>query len=435
MHRIKTHKERVKSLFIVILSLSAVFLGLRTGLFDEPLRAGGFGGGVPPLAITGQASPAAFPRAIMASLGFGSYHGQRMDGQGGRHDTGLFALYHLFAGSLGEALGSSSPSEPVSLEAWETALTGAGVFFQYDVEISGTVLAGWLRTEVGGADGAMQRMVLSLQQGAVYLYYMGRDGIPHRSETAVDASTLHETLDTFEPNGAQYGFQIPAFTGADPFTLVLARYDGIPVITQSNTMADIFRQLDIVLGRFGMHLSMARYLDESGVRTMVEEGATLRLSESGLIHYHCQADVPRLAVWEEGERPLSGAIEAAREIAHVLERFSGEANVQLSNWYLASGYLDGSVILYFSYYLGGIPIWMDSPAATVVIRGRYVREVTLFARSFARTGEYSAVMPEVQAAAAAGEAELVLSYVSTEDDTLRTHWLTQPIEREEPTDG
>jgi len=428
------HKERVKTLLILLLSLSAVFLGLRTGLFDEPLRAGGFGGGTPPLAITGQASPAAFPTAMMANLDSGSHHGQRMDGQSGSHDTGISVLYHIFSGSLGEALGSSSPSEPVSLEEWEAALTGTGVFFQYDVEISGTVLAGWLGTEIGGATDAMQRMVLSLRQGVVHLYYMGRDGVPHRSGTAVDSGALRTILETVEPNGAQFGFQVPSFAG-DPFTVMLARYDGIPVITEFSAMGDVFRQLDMVLGHFGMHLAMARYLDEGGVRTMVEGGATLRLWENGRIHYLCQADTSRLVAWEAGEPSLSEAIEAARGIAQVLERFSGEATVQLSNWYDGSDDIDEAIILHFSYYLGGIPIWTDYPAATIVIRGRYVREVTLFVRAFARTGQHSGVMPELQAAAAAGDAELILSYVSTEGDILRARWLLAPIEREEPADG
>jgi len=427
--RRKIHKERIKSLLILVLSLSAVFLGLRTGLFDEPLRAGRLED-APPLVISGQASPAAFPTTIMVSLGSGSYHGQRMDGQGGNYDTGLTILYHLFSGSLGEALGSSTPSEPVSLEEWESALAGVGVFFQYDTEISGTVLAGWLGTEVGGADGGMQRMVLSLRQNAVYLYYMGQDGIPHRSGTAVAGSALYENLEAFEPNGAQYGFQVAAFTG-EPFTVLLSSYDGIPVIAEAGVMVEVFRQLETVLGYFGMHLSLARYLDEDGVRRMEEEGATLRLSESGLIHYRCQADMPRLVAWEAGESSLSLAIEAAREIAQVLERFSGEANVQLSNWYYGSDYIDGSLILYFSYYLGGIPIWTDDPAATIVIRGSYVREVTLFARAFTRTGQYSIVMPELQAAVAAGDARLRLSYVSAERDSLRAGWLVQPREREE----
>lgn len=430
MRRNKMHKERIKTLLIVLFSISAVVLGLRTGLFDEPLRAGGFGDALPRV-TTGQAAPATFPTTMMINLGFASHHGQRMDGE----DTGVSALYDLFAGTLGEALGSSSISEPVPIEAWKSALTGQGVFFQYDVEVPGAVLAGWLGTDVGSAGGLMWRMALSVRQGVVYLYYMGRDGIPHRSATAVDAGVLGENIEGVEPNGAQYGFQTPAFLGADPFTVLLPSYDGFPVIIEFSAAGAVFGELDVVLERFGMHLSRARYLDEGGVRTMVEDGATLRFSGTGLIHYHCQADTPRVVAWDAGEPSLTDAIETAREIAQVLEQFSDEATVRLSNWYYASGYADGSVVFHFSYYFDGIPIWTNDPAATVIVRGRYVREVTLFARAFRRTGRVSVVMPELQAAAAAGDGQLVLSYAGTEEDTLRVRWIVRPWEGEVTADG
>jgi hypothetical protein len=120
MRRNKMHKEQIKTLLLILLSISAVFLGLRTGLFDEPLRAGGFGGAAPMRTVTDSVSPAAFPKAIMISLGEGAYHGQRMDGQGGTED-GLSTLYAMFTAHLGEALETAEPSAPVSIEAWKRA--------------------------------------------------------------------------------------------------------------------------------------------------------------------------------------------------------------------------------------------------------------------------------------------------------------------------
>jgi len=426
------HKERVKTLFLVLLSISAVFLGLRTGLFDEPLRAGGFGGNPPMRTVTDQAYPAAFPRTIMVSLGAGAYHGQRMDWQGGNEEAGLQILYATFAESLGEALESADSSESVTLEAWERALTDLGVFFQYDVEIPGATLARWFGTESHDTIGGIERIILSASQDAVYLYYMGGDGIPNRSETRADAGILRGWIQTLEPNGAQYGFQLPAFTGADPFAVLLAQYDGIPVIRGHNAVSAVFEQLGTVLEQFGMHLSRARYLDVGGVRTMVEDDATLRLTDQGRIYYHCQANAPRLVAWEDAPS-LTRGIEAGREIAQILEGLSGEATVQLSDWV----YAEEQIVLYFSYYLGGIPIWTAYPAARIVIRGSYVREVTLFARTFMRTGQFSAVIPELQASAAAGGEPLTLAYVyaEDEDETWLPRWLVTPGDREVAADG
>ena len=429
MSRNKIYKERVKTLLLVLLSVSAVFLGFHTGLFDEPLRAGGFGGNTPVRTATDQISPGAFPTTIMVSLGEGAYHGQRMDGQGGNEEIGLGILYDLFAAHLGEALASAEDSEPVTLEAWEHALANVGVFVQYDVEIPGETLVRWFGAESDSAFGRIERMVLSIAQDAVYLYYMGRDNLPHRSGTAVDPGALHQHIQTLEPNGAQYGFHLSAFTGTDPFTVLLPQYDGIPVMRGHNAVGAVFEQLETVLDLFGMHLSRARYLDVGGVRTMVEDDATLRLTEHGLIHYHCQADAPRLVAWE-GESSFAGTVEVGRQIVQILEGLSGEARVQLSDWYYASGYADGSLVLYFSYYLGGIRVQTAYPAARIVIRGRYVREVTLLARTFVRTGQFSAVMPELQASAAAGGAPLTLAYVYTEEgnENWRVRWLMTPRE-------
>jgi len=423
MFRIKKHKERVKTVLIVLLSVSAVFLGLQSGLFDEPLRAGGLTFDAPtPLATAGQVSPAALPTAMMATLAEGVHHGHRMDGQGGFNGAeGLSALYDLFASSLGEALGSSGDAYPVNLSAWEIALSGEGVFFQYDIALPGAVFAGWFGTDVGGADGQMQRMILSIRQEAVYLYYTGRGGMPYRSATAVDPIALREKLRTLEPNGAQFGFSNPAWTGADPYTVLLPHYNEIPIIMGHNAIGAAFGHLDEVLGRFGMHLTLARYIDEAGMRTMVEDGATLRLSENGLISFQCQGDFPRVVAGSGGGLPsLSQAIEVAREIAQVLTLFSDMADVYLTNWYYGSGYSDGQLVLTFGYYLGGIPIWTEYPAATIVIHGRYVREATLFVRGFAHRGQFSSVIPELQATAASGGAPLTLTYVSTEENTTQT---------------
>ena len=436
MQRNKIYKERVKTLLLVLLSISAVFLGLRTGLFDEPLRAGGFGGSAPVRTVADQAYPAAFPTTIMVSLGEGVYHGQRMDGQGDAEEEGLEVLFGRFAVFFGEALESAGFSEPVTMEEWERALTDLGVFFQYDVEIPGDVLARWFDTEASGELGAMERMTLSASQNAVYLYYMGRDDLPRRRETTVDVGALRGQIQSLAPNGAQYGFQVPAFTGTNRSTVLLAQYEGIPVIRGHNAISAVFEHLDTMLEHFGMHLSRVRYLDVSGVRTMVEDDATLRLTEHGLVHYHCQADAPRLVAWE-GERSFAGAVETGREVAQILERLSGDATIQLSDWYDASAYSDGQLVLYFSYYLGGIPVWTEYPAARIVIRGRYVREVTLFARTFVRTGHFSAVMPELQATAASGGEPLTLAYVYAEEgnENWRARWLVTPRREEVAVNG
>jgi len=396
----RRNKERIKTLAILVLSVSAIFLGLATGLFETQIPGGGQTvSNWESAAAPGDIVPAARPTAAMTTLAAGSHQGHQMG-------AGLLALYELFAGDLGEALGSSGPPAQVTREAWESALSAPGVFFHYDLALPGAVLAHWLGTEAGNATGLMQLLYLSAGEETVYLYFMGPDGVPYRSETAASPEALRGSLDRLEANGARYGFQDAVYTGPEPDTILLLSYDEIPLIYGHNAIGAIYGQMEAFLGHLGLNPALVRYMDEAGGRTIVEDGATLRLNENGMITFLCRDDSPRLTVLSEGLPDLAGAIETARRIISRLGFSAGEAELLLTDW----SYGGETFILQFRYYIDGLPIWTEYPAATVVISGRYIRDISFLARSFYRSGRYGAVLPKTQAAAAAAEARLQLSY-------------------------
>ena len=432
MQLTRTHKERIKTLFIALLAVSAVVLGSLTGLFELPIRAGGpepegESGVVRPWDRAGQILPAAWPSAAMATIAPETFQGHQMDAQeGSPANEGLGTLYALFSGHLGEALGSSGPSVAVTRAEWEAALLERGVFFQYDVELPAAVFARWFGTEVGGAQGPMSALALSVGQEAVYLYYMGRAGVPYRSATAVRPEGLREVLENLVPNGARFGFFLPQ-TEMDPDAVLLASHSGIPTVWGMNAVGSVYAHGDAFLEALGLTPALIRYFDEGGTRTIVEGGATLWIHENGLLTYHCQCENPRLSAEAFGEGDLTQAIEAARRVVEVLHLVSGEAELWLTDW----SYEEGAFLLVFGYYLGGVPVWMSAPAATVQLVEGTVREVTLFARAFYKTGFYGPVMPEVQAMAAAGGA-IRLAYTAVDFDVapeaveLRARWLLGP---------
>ena len=402
-------KERIKTISIVLLSISAVALGLGTGLFDAPIRAGGLYTVIEEMRLAHPlrqeiAVPAAWPTTVMATAEPGLHRGYRLTGQEG-NDSGPRLIYDLFSGSFGEALGSSGESVVVGQEAWERALTGPGIFFRYDVEVPGDVLARWFGVEPGGAVGLMELICLSVGPDTVYLYYMGRDGIPHRSPTALRPADIRESLEMLEPNGALYGFT--QTEDIDPYTIFLPHYSGIPTLRESNAIGAVHGQRDAFLTSLGMNTALVRSLDEPGIRTIVEENATLRLYEDGLIRYQYLDTRPHI---EEEPLDLAQAIEIARQIAGTLRLVSGEADIYLVDWVQ-----DGAeFVLEFHYYIGGLPIWTDRPAATVILNGSQVTEVILLARYYARTEGFSSLIPKRQAAAAGG-GSLILAYVPTMD--------------------
>ena len=402
----RRNKEGIKTLAILVLSVSAVFLALASGLFEGQIPGGGQAVSDWGFASTpGDMIPAARPTAAMATLTSDGQQGHQMG-------AGLLALYELFSSDLGEALGSSGPPVRVTREAWEAALSAPGVLFRYDLALPGAVLARWLGTEIGSADGLMQDIYLSAGAEAVHLYFMGPDRIPYRSETAASPDALRGSLDRLGPNGARYGFRDPVYRGPDPDTILLPAYDEIPLIYGHNAIGAIYGQMELFLSHLGLNPALVRYIDEAGGRTIVEDGTTLRLNENGLITFLCRDDSPRLTVISDGLPDLAESIEAARRIVWGLGFAAETAELFLTDW----AYADGTFTLQFRYYMGGLPIWTAYPAATVVISGRYIRDISFLARSFYRSGRYGAVIPEIQAAAAAGRARLQLSYALPGDD-------------------
>jgi len=399
-------KERIKTLLIVLLSVSAVGLGLGTGLFDGAIRSMGFYATIEEMLLP-EATPqhavvsAARPTAALASLGPDTAYGHRWDGPA---SVGVIDLYGQFFGILGEAFGSSGPPIPVSRADWEATLSNPGVFFRYDLELPGSVLTRWFGTEPGAIAQPLQMLYLSVHSGRVYLYFMGGDNLPHRAATAVRAEDILEILHTLTPNGARFGFQATADPALDPNTILLPRYDQIPTVLEQSAIGGIYRNLDELLTR--LHITaLARSMDEGGTRIFVEEGATLRISEDGVIHYLYRGDAPRITTGESAP-DLWEAIELARQIADILALTSGAADIYLTEF----DQQGDTFTIRFGYYIGSLPIWTDVPAAQVTISGRYVTEVTLFARNYYQTDLFSAVLPEIQATAAAGDIPLRLAY-------------------------
>jgi len=431
-------KERVKTILIILLSISAVALGLGTGLFDGAIRSADFYTTIeemflPEVAPQRTIVSAARPTAALASLGPDAAYGHRWDGPG--TSAGVAHLYSQFFGVLGEAFGSSGPAAAISRSDWEAALSNPGIFFRYDLEIPGSVLARWFGTEPGGAVAPLQMLYLSAHPDRVDLYFMGNDTRPHRSATAVRSADVLELLHALNPNGARFGFQSATVSTLDPNTILLPHYDQIPTIWEHNAIGGIYGNLDELLLRFHINAALARSMDEGGTHIFVEGGATLRILEDGAIHYQHQGDSPRITTVDPSP-DLWGAIEAARQIAEVLTLVSGAADIYLTEFEQQ----DDQLIIRFGYYIGGLPIWTDSPAAQVTIRGRYVTEVTLLARGYYYTGQFSAVLPELQATAAAGNVPLRLAYApagaAIGDPAqmigieLRARWILDPAREE-----
>ena len=414
-----TRKEHIKTCMIVLLGISAVFLGLGTGLFDIPLQAGGFGGAGAGVTLrdSDDVLPAAWPSAALVSLPNGAALGHRLS-------PAVREIYDRFASELGAAFASAEASVTVTLPQWRAALAGPGVFFHYDAALPGDVLARWLGAEASAVMGTVQTVYLSVVQGDVYLYYTANDGTRYRSRTAVSAERMYQLMAPLVPNGAVFGFQTTAEYGVDPY-MVRFRADSVPAVYGYNAMYRVYAQLDTWLAALGFNQALMRYLDEGDSRTIVEDGASLRLMDSGLITFQDRGPSARLFVGD------GCAIEIARRIADLLQPVRLEADVALTR----IDEQDGALTIQFDYYIAGLPIRTEYPAVRVVISERYVRAVTFFARAYYVAEGERPVIPEQQAMAAAGGAALTLSLEAEAEMppgrnsvALRPRWLLTETE-------
>ncbi len=94
-------------------------------------------------------------------------------------------LYGNFRMELGEALGSASLPESVTEDVWRAALTGQGVYFDYETAIPLDMLSCWLGTTlINDNEGSAKKLILTGDGGVgVLLYYMDGEGKAWRCNT------------------------------------------------------------------------------------------------------------------------------------------------------------------------------------------------------------------------------------------------------------
>ena len=162
--------ERIKSLLIVLLSCSAVYLVVLTqsiavpsGLLSRPSTGGGG------LAVADPAETAR-PLRMAAVIPAGGNEVQRFGVQYSEADTAdLFQQAYTI---LVEALSSANQLKEVTEAEWRQALSAApGLYFDWQGEVPLEVLDGWLSVENPMLTGSVRRMVLAAREGRVFLCY------------------------------------------------------------------------------------------------------------------------------------------------------------------------------------------------------------------------------------------------------------------------
>ena len=438
--------ERLKSLLIVLLTLSALALTLRVLLFNE-LAGQGPRGWLDNLtslfrqeqtASTGdpggsiQSSAAAQPVRLSVSDGSERFAVQYDTAQTDQMFSSLGIL-------LSEALSSAAAPSEVTEQAWRDALCAPGVWFDFLGDIPLEALYAWMVE--GGSNpnltaAARQVAVARDDGGGVSLYYHNvEDGLYYACRTAVAyEGHMDELVTGYGGNGASFVFELEeggGYDGLDPYVLLSASTPSPAVFrastplsgTDTNAVSALQESLSFQVS------SAAIYAIPGGLRLRLGR-ETLEIGGDGTVTYHTSEELPiRYPVGEDGYT-VTELVETTRRLAaDTVGRTCGAARLYLAG--VETGE-DGAVTVSFGYSLNGAAVLLpaDGCAARFTVQDGQITDYTLRFREYEETAEHSLLLPERQAAAALDALspegrELLLCYTDNGGDTVQAGWVAR----------
>ena len=430
MSKKKRAVEGLKTLLILLLACSAVYLTVRSQLFGElpDLLS------VPSARQDGSAASASQLDAAqplrMAVMTENGCYGVQYSG------AELTSLFYRAAPLLNEALSSAGEPAPVTRWQWEQALLSSpGIYFDFQGTIPLRVLSGWLSGQENAALTASVRHLLLTAGGedSVVMYYRDEASGSYFScpVEVVNLSHLSSAVSEVSANGAFFACQSQIYEDLDPYTLISPQTPQPQVYTAANPLTSgdeswrdpLLEALSISPGTTVFYAS-----SDGLVAHNVDD--TLRISGAGRISYDSSDGGERYQVTRsEGNSLLFDSVEYTRQmLLGVLGQWSSPARVYLSH---VEALEEDSWRVEFWYALDNTPVQVDQAgyAASFLVTRGCVEEFELQLRVYTPTGQTEQALPERLACAALaqlGEAggQLQLCYQDGGDDAVRAGWVT-----------
>lgn len=430
--------ETVKSLLILLLSLSAVYLTLLTldysrvswaplqgvlSLFHQDVDQ-------PPADTSAPAQSAIAPRPVRIGVSDGT---ERYVSQYDTQETDQ--MFEQLSILLSESLDSASSPQPVEEAAWRQALEAPGVWFDFLGTIPLDVLYAWMGD--GGDNPALihsaRRVAVALDEGGgVCLYYHNEaDGLYYACATAVAYEGHMDALVSgYGSNGYSFVFELEdngGYEALDPYVLLAPDSLRPPVYRASNPLSELDDAMVSAIQQAASFQPQSNsvYPVANGIR--IREGReTLEIGYDGVAVYHAgDEDAGRYPVGN-GKDLLPLVETTWRLAADTVGRWCGEARLYLMG---IDREADGSLLVRYGYTLNGADVLLPDGAcaAQFTVSGGQITDYTLYFRRYEQSGQTSPVLRERQAAAALEALqpqgrELILSYSDTGGDTAQAGW-------------
>jgi len=414
--------ERAKNVLIVLLFISAVISGWASRLFGnsqarpiealwalyEKITAPSVGG-----AAAERFAEAAKPWTVLVTKGEGERYAVRYDTK--ERDT----LYGRTSGLFGEALGSAGIPAKITRERWREALREEGIYYEYSLPVRLYTLGGWFGARVEGEWGRLtvRRLAVTGGDGAGALLFQDAASGEYYEARTAELSSLPSVTRLYSGNGAAFGYERGLFGDED--ALILPGANLHPLLEVSAPLENEDNVVS-VLNALGVseHLKYS-YIDRDGARVYVEQSATISVSPGGLVRYRADERGDETAQVRATE---AEAIEIAREmVAKTIGVHCGEAEAALAGARELTG---GAWEVTFVYTIAGgrIDAAGGVPAARVTVTGAEITEMNLYFRAYRTSTLTVELLPEAQAAAAAG-GMCRLVYVDDGDATIEPVWM------------
>jgi len=427
--RFKRLVEWVKSGLIVLLAACALLTGWQTGHFDDlvysiPLfgSVAEFmkGGSETPDVKTGIIKEAARPLVIVITNSSGERFGVKYD-IAVRNE-----VYDRTSRIVGEALGSAAEAFQVTQTQWREALSGEGLYYEYAVPVSLSILDGWLGTRLPEliADMQIKRIFVVFSGDRNRIYYEDAEsGIFYGADTASTAGSVQELEALSIGSEAVFAYQTGiAASSLSPYMLLLP--GNIHPVIAASAGANAEEMLLSVLAALGFDYgteTSTPYNIDGGIRVRVGTQFNIRADMQGRILYR-RTEGPYAIAGEEQDLTEGELVEMARVIvSESMEPYIGSAEVFFESVEMIS---PGVYCVNFSYYTAGGRVFLfdDSHAARITFVHGLVTEAEFIIRNYTFADESAALYMERQAFAAAG-GEFMLYYHDTGAELIQPAWV------------
>lgn len=413
-----------KTLLILLLTCSAVYLAMRSQLFGQLL--GQTGPEQESYSFNTGWDQVVLPLRLAVMTEGGRYAAQYGSGEIG-------SVFQRVAPLLNEAISSvSSPLQVTRLE-WEQALQAApGAYFDFQGTFPLGVLSGWLSgRENPQLTANVRRILLCAGESGVVLYYQDEDNENFYACAAdvVNLSHLQSAVEDISANGAFFACQSSDYSGLAPYTLISARTPTPMVYAASNPLSgDDGGRLSALLEDLSFFSGITSIYNTPEGRRARSGNDTLSISNDGVITFHSTDGGERYPIPSSEENsPLFAAVEGARQLVQAaLEQRCGAAQLYLSSVQTLE---PGCWLVEFYYALDGAPVKLSQGgyAARVTVNQRNIVEFELHLRTYTALEETTPLLPVFNAAAAmeqmgrtGGELQLCYEDVS---DTAAAGWV------------